>query len=121
MSCMRVMLRKTSRNPSGAQTIVFWINCRATRLAATAVFRHAAKTRSDSTMPSRLRGVAVRWPAKAAWAAFCRDRARPIRSVAGIPQGYLLLGPRAQLILHVVENVGESAGARTRDLLIKSQ
>ena len=25
-------------------------------------------------MPSRLRGVTVRWPAKAAWAAFCASR-----------------------------------------------
>jgi hypothetical protein len=45
MSCMRVMLRKWSRSPSGAQTIVFWIICRATRRAATAVFRQA--TASD--------------------------------------------------------------------------
>ena len=29
MSCMRVMLRKWSRSPSGAQTIVFRIICRA--------------------------------------------------------------------------------------------
>lgn len=39
MSCMQVMLRKASRNPSGAQTIVFWIDCKATRLAATAVIK----------------------------------------------------------------------------------
>jgi hypothetical protein len=38
---MRVMLGKWSRSPSGAQTIVFWIICRATRRAATAAFRHA--------------------------------------------------------------------------------
>lgn len=56
MSCMRVMLRRRSRNSSGAQTIVFWVICMATRLAATAVFRHADRTRRDSTMPSRLRG-----------------------------------------------------------------
>jgi putative transposase len=43
---------------------------RATRLALTAVFRQAMRTRRDSIIPSRLRGVTVRWPAKAAWAAF---------------------------------------------------
>jgi len=50
--------------------IVLWIICRATRLALTAVFRQAMRIRRDSIMPSRLRGVTVRWPAKAAWAAF---------------------------------------------------
>ena len=49
--------------------IVLWIICRATRLAL-AVFRQAMKIRRGSVMPSRLRGVTVRWPAKAAWAAF---------------------------------------------------
>jgi hypothetical protein len=48
-----------SRSPSGAQTMVFWSNCSATRLADTAVFRQAIRTRSDSIMPSRLRGVTV--------------------------------------------------------------
>jgi hypothetical protein len=38
-SCIRVRLRNWSRRPSGAQTIVFWIICRGTRLALTAVFR----------------------------------------------------------------------------------
>ena len=49
---------------------MLWIICSATRLALTAVFRQAMRIRRDSIMPSRLRGVTVRWPAKAAWAAF---------------------------------------------------
>src|SRR3954465_14027343 len=59
MSCMRVILRNSSRNSSGAHTIVFWIICRATRRAATAVLRQALSTRRDSIMPLRLLGVAV--------------------------------------------------------------
>ena len=74
MSCMRVILRNSSRNSSGAQTIVFWIICRATRRAATAVLRQALSTRRDSIMPLRLLGVTVRLPANAAWAAFCASR-----------------------------------------------
>ena len=57
-----------------AQTIVFWISCRATRRAATAVLRQALSTRRDSIMPLRLLGVTVRLPANAAWAAFCASR-----------------------------------------------
>ena len=38
-SCRRVRLRNWSRRPSRRQTIVFWVICRATRLALTAVFR----------------------------------------------------------------------------------
>ena len=53
---MRVILRSVSRSSSGAQTIVLWIICRATRRAATAVLRQALSTRSDSIMPSRLLG-----------------------------------------------------------------
>jgi hypothetical protein len=50
--------------------MVFWIICNAMRRATTAVFRHALRTRKDSIMPSRLLGVTVRLPAKAACAAF---------------------------------------------------
>src|SRR5256885_10782751 len=70
MSCMRVILRSVSRSSSGAQTMVLWIICSATRRAATAVLRQAFSTRRDSTIPSRLLGVTVRRPAKAACAAF---------------------------------------------------
>src|SRR5215212_3634038 len=71
---MRVILRSWSRRSSGAQTTVLWIICSATRRAATAVFRHAFRTRRDSIMPSRLLGVTVRLPVKAAWAAFWASR-----------------------------------------------
>ncbi len=54
-NCIRVMSRKTSRNPSGAQTIVFWIICRATRRAATTVLRHALRTRRDAKALSKNR------------------------------------------------------------------
>ena len=67
---MRVRLRIGSRRPSGAQTIVLWIICRATRLALTLVFRQAMRTRRDldhATPASRRHGPLV---AKAAWAAF---------------------------------------------------
>src|SRR5438477_11857206 len=60
MSCMRVILRSVSRSSSGAQTMVLWIICSATRRAATAVLRQAFSTRRDSTIPSRLLGVTVR-------------------------------------------------------------
>ena len=78
--CMRVILRSSSRNSSGAQTIVFWIICRATRRAATAVLRQALSTRRDSIMPLRLLGVTVRLPANAAWAAFCASRSSFFRA-----------------------------------------
>jgi hypothetical protein len=68
-SCIRVILRSVSRSSSGAQTMVLWIICRATRRAAAAVSRQALSTRSASIIPSRLFGVTVRLPAKAAWAA----------------------------------------------------
>ena len=74
MSCMRVILRSVSRRSSGAQTMVLWIICSATRRAATAVLRQAFSTRRDSTIPSRLLGVMVRRPAKAACAAFWASR-----------------------------------------------
>ena len=35
-------------------------------------------------MPSRLRGVTVRWPAKAAWAAFCASRSSRARARARV-------------------------------------
>src|ERR1700687_1680925 len=66
---MRVILRNVSRSSAAAQTMVLWIICNAMRRAATAVFRQALSTRKDSIMPSRLFGVTVRLPAKAACAA----------------------------------------------------
>lgn len=65
-SCIRVKVRNWSRSPSGAATIVLWIICGAIRRAVTAVLRQATNTRNASIIPSRLRGVTVRWPAKAA-------------------------------------------------------
>jgi hypothetical protein len=90
-----------SRSPSGAQTMVFWSNCSATRLADTAVFRQAIRTRSDSIMPSRLRGVTVRWPAKAAWAAFWASRSSFLpRRAAILPVGRRDLEDRNASLLH---------------------
>lgn len=69
MSCMRVIFLRPSRNASGAATMVLPIICSAIRRACTAVLRHAVSTRSASIMPSRVFGVTVRLPAKAACAA----------------------------------------------------
>ena len=102
-----VRLRNWSRRPSGAQTIVVWIICRATRLALTAVFRRSGSRQRQLRALPQAQTVN---PGKSADALSFRQ---------GADHGPLPPRRRAQIPLSgaPVENIGASLpGSRQMNL-----